>query len=395
MVQTLSPILTALQLPASLCRQWRQGLPIILTVGTAMLEQVVVPEWWSPTFYLIPLGLSFRNRDRRIALACATLVSGTPLLDFWGSAAEQDTTLNTHHAGVVLAAWVLALGTPSRRRDRPPHPIEPRLDESGTDCPATDVESPRGRQLEQELQLARERLRALSHQLIDIQEAERRELAHNLHDEFGQILTALKMDLNGIRKKLAGAPTDPLSPALAPRVHSAIRLTEQAIDTCRKTAMGLRPSLLDDLGLVAAIRWLAYDLEERSEIVCEVEAEPESETWLFDERIAIGLYRIVQELLTNVARHAHASHVRVKIVRSQDAVTLRVEDNGVGIPDDSVQKGRGFGLRGLQERTALLNGSLIVRAEAGGGTLAMVRIPLPATAQTAPCTTGTNRKLSV
>ncbi len=117
MVQTLSPILTALQLPASLCRQWRQGLPIILTVGTAMLERVVVPEWWSPTFYLIPLGLSFRNRDRRIALACATLVSGTPLLDFWGSAAEQDTTLNTHHAGVVLAAWVLALGTPSRLLD--------------------------------------------------------------------------------------------------------------------------------------------------------------------------------------------------------------------------------------------------------------------------------------
>lgn len=259
-------------------------------------------------------------------------------------------------------------------------------DESGTVIGVIGVsrDITERKRVERELQAANERYRDLSRRLIEIQEEERRAIAHDLHDQLGQLLTAIKLELSSLKKRLRAQPATPNLDALLTRVGSSLHLVDQAIDASRHAAMGLRPTHLDDLGLVEAIQWLAEDLESRAGIVCELTPSPDHSSLQLGEPVSTGLFRITQELLTNVARHAEASEVYISLTQTANLFVLQIADNGVGIATETAAKPTGFGLRGVRERCSLLNGEFSLDSTPGKGTIATVRIPLPQEAATSP-----------
>ena len=209
---------------------------------------------------------------------------------------------------------------------------------------------------------AEDQLRRLSHQLVHAQEEERRAISRELHDEVGQMLTGLRMDLRSLKR---------VSPAtLDQRVDQTCTLLEQTLHAVRDIAMGLRPSMLDDLGLEAALRWQAREFERRHDIRVTLEIAG-SFSHLPDSH-RTTLYRIVQEGLTNCARHAKPGAVTIELSSQPDALRLRIADDGLGFRSDAVA---GLGLLGIQERVRELDGSFRVDSQPGQGTLLVVDLP--------------------
>ena len=221
------------------------------------------------------------------------------------------------------------------------------------------------------LETAEAEMRNLSQQLVNSQEQKRRSLSRELHDHVGQMMTALRFGLSDVEVHCAG-PTRPFSDALS----NCRTLLEQTIEAIRGLAMGLRPSMLDDLGLAAAIEWHAREFSRQFDIPVSVSVDPTLGDSPEPQRTA--LYRITQEALTNCARHANAKSVVVELSRDHDLVRLRVTDDGVGmIPG---QHRRGFGLMGMEERVRKIGGKLILEPAAGGGTSVRVEVPAGALA---------------
>jgi two-component system, NarL family, sensor histidine kinase UhpB len=227
-----------------------------------------------------------------------------------------------------------------------------------------------------ELLRSRRALRELSASVVEAREEERRRLSRELHDELGQRLTALKIDLANLAAR-ARLPSDD-----AP-VAAMQTMLDDTLASVRRIASDLRPLMLDDLGLNAAIGWLARDISQRMGISVHTRlpvAEPAAEP-----RVATALYRMVQEALTNVARHARATSVDVSLRARDGALTLAVADDGVGLPADALQRAGSFGLLGLQERAQALGGRMKIGPRRGGGTRLVVTLPMtpPATSSTA------------
>ncbi len=219
------------------------------------------------------------------------------------------------------------------------------------------------------LELARSRhaLRGLSERLVEAREDERRRIARELHDDLGQRLTALKMELASLRQGLAGRVAEG-------RIGAMLELLDETVASVRRIAADLRPLMLDDLGLNAAIEWLARDAARRMGIEVSVrlgEGDPP-----LDERASIALYRMVQEALTNVARHARATEAHIEIRQVAESLLLSVRDNGVGFSERAMQKEGSFGLMGIRERAFMLGGQMEVQNPPGGGGLLTVRLPL-------------------
>jgi signal transduction histidine kinase len=210
-------------------------------------------------------------------------------------------------------------------------------------------------------------LRDLSRDLVVAQEKERKHLARELHDEVGQMLTALTMELRKAEKL-----TEPASSSMALHVAEAKRLAAIVLRSVRGIAMGLRPSMLDDLGLCEAVDWQLREFERRYGIVTSLLSEG-SFDHLSDE-IRTCIYRVVQEALTNCARHANASAVAVKLVRRESRLYVSVTDNGLGF--DGSARIRGFGLVSMEERVRDLQGLLTVRALQPKGTELCAEIPV-------------------
>lgn len=226
------------------------------------------------------------------------------------------------------------------------------------------------RQLERDSRMSRE-LHDATIKLIGAQEDERRTIARELHDEVGQVLSALQVELSLAHRKLtaAGVAADPLIEAQA--------LAAGALSTVRDLSQLLRPAALDDLGLPAAIDASLRGLARRHEIKVEL-----SQSGMAD-RLApeteIAAYRIVQEALTNVARHAAAANCRVRLMRLPDALRVEVEDDGSGFDPQAETAGTGgVGLIGMRERAAMLGGKLSIWSQPGAGTRLFVELPLGA-----------------
>lgn len=226
------------------------------------------------------------------------------------------------------------------------------------------------RQMERDSRMTRE-LHDATIKLIGAQEDERRIIARELHDEVGQVLTALQVELGLAHRQLqaAGVSADPLVEAQT--------LADGALSTVRDLSQLLRPAALDDLGLPAAIDASLRGLARRHEIKVEL-----SQSGMAD-RLApeteIAAYRIVQEALTNVARHATAANCRVSLMRLPDILRVEVEDDGCGFsPDGGPQPASGFGLIGMRERAAMLGGQLSIFSAPGAGTRLFVELPLGA-----------------
>jgi PAS domain S-box-containing protein len=223
---------------------------------------------------------------------------------------------------------------------------------------------------EDALRQSQAELRELSAQVLQAREDEKTRIARELHDELGQQLTALKMDLAWARERLASGHTE-----VAEKLERMNATLDSTVAATRRISADLRPLMLDDLGLAEAVEWLAEDFSERSGIACELElAEPEAISGLGN-LTATAIYRMLQESLTNVARHAQAQHVHVELALKGNEVILRVEDDGRGITEEDRRKTRSFGLKGLRERAHYLGGSAEVVPAPSGGTRVSVRVP--------------------
>jgi PAS domain S-box-containing protein len=222
---------------------------------------------------------------------------------------------------------------------------------------------------EEELRLAHDELRGLAQAMHEVREAERTRIARELHDELGQALTALKMDVD----LLGGAlPAD--RPDLAERIEAMRGLLDSTVATTRRISADLRPLVLDDLGLGAAAEWLVQGFSQRTQIPCSLHVDPSCGQ--LGEPYASALFRIMQESLTNVARHARATKVSVRLERRGDDAVLTVLDDGVGMDRSARPNPRSFGLRGIGERALLLGGSAEIASRPGAGTTLVARIPL-------------------
>ena len=226
------------------------------------------------------------------------------------------------------------------------------------------------KRIEEELRKSLEQLRALAARLQLVREEERTLIAREMHDELGQACTAIKMDLASIRRK-----TNTKQSQLREKVHSALELVDRMIFTVRRIASELRPRTLDDLGLSAALEWQAQEFEARTGIHCHLSL-PEGPLSLDAER-STAIFRIFQESLTNVARHAEATQVDARLEKHGDQLIFIIQDNGKGFDVEQAGTRRSLGLVGMRERALLLDGELKIDGGLGSGATMTLRIPLP------------------
>ena len=227
---------------------------------------------------------------------------------------------------------------------------------------------------EAEVTAAYDRLRGLTLRLERTKEDERKRIARELHDEFGQLLTGLKLDLSSLGKHLAQHAST-LQPEVIEKLDSIGALVDDSIQLVRKVASSLRPGILDDLGLVPALQWQAREFEERAGIPCEAVLSPDLSQRELDPDRSTALFRIAQELLTNVMRHAHASRARLVLREETDGLLLEVSDNGVGISEQDHVNPTTLGLLGMWERVALFGGTLHIHGAPDKGTTVQAWIP--------------------
>ena len=215
---------------------------------------------------------------------------------------------------------------------------------------------------------AQTQLRRLSGSIMANQEQERSAIARELHDELGQVLTALRMDSVWMHERLK--KTDPEA---AVRALTMCRLIDKNIEDVRGMAFRLRPGVLDDLGLVDALEWYTADFERRTEIACVFE---HNDVVSLDDGISTAAYRIAQEALTNVARHASANHVEVALKTNDGLLTLAVVDDGQGFDALHLSESEGLGVAGMRERATLVGGSLEVQSQPQKGTRVSFQVPI-------------------
>lgn len=224
---------------------------------------------------------------------------------------------------------------------------------------------------DEELRRQQAELRELSARVLEAREDEKTLIARELHDELGQLLTALKMDLNWLRERTAAGE-------LAEKAAQMNAVLDRTVGSVRRISADLRPLMLDDLGLADAASWLVEDFTQRAGIPCGFE-KPEGEALDGIERgVAITVYRALQESLTNIARHSGATHAWVLLRLEDGALRLEVEDDGRGMPPAAPADSRSLGLKGMRERVHYHGGVLEVGRAPRGGTRVKVRVPLSA-----------------
>ncbi len=223
---------------------------------------------------------------------------------------------------------------------------------------------------EESFRRSTEQLRELSARLQSVREEERTRIARAIHDELGQILTGLKMDVAWLQSHL-----DLQQPALLAKTQAMSRLIDTTIQTVRRISTELRPGILD-LGLVATIEWQLQEFQTRTGIESKLISAPE-ET-ILDADGSTTVFRILQEILTNVARHAQATQVEIILEETAAFLTLQVQDNGRGITESEIHSPKSIGLLGMQERARLRAGEVQFHGTPGQGTIVTVRLPLTA-----------------
>ena len=218
-----------------------------------------------------------------------------------------------------------------------------------------------------EVKRSHEQLAELSSYLQNVKEQERARIAREIHDDLGGTLTAIKIDLLWLHNRLNEERLD-----LQEKVDSMDLLMDRAIEATARIASDLRPGILD-FGIVAAIEWQAREFQSRTGIRCETASS--SEEISLDPDLSVNVFRIFQETLTNVMKHANASAVHVAIGASDGWLDLEVHDNGRGITRDDMSKPKSFGIRGMLERTRNLGGNIEISGAPGEGTTLSVRLP--------------------
>jgi signal transduction histidine kinase len=218
-----------------------------------------------------------------------------------------------------------------------------------------------------QLLISQQELRGLSQQLMRLTEQERTRISREIHDQLGQSLTAIKMELSNVKRKMATDPEE-----AAKRIEAATALANEMVILVRRIAANLRPGVLDDFGLAAAVDWHVADFCEKTGLKCDTDLDIDEA--LLNSNLSTSAYRITQEALTNIARHANASHVTIKGRIENGAFVIEIQDNGQGFVVDET-RATSLGMLGMRERAAELGGTIEVTSEPGKGT--KVRLMLP------------------
>src|SRR5690242_4553392 len=220
---------------------------------------------------------------------------------------------------------------------------------------------------EQDLRASRLELRALAARLQQVREDERTGIAREIHDELGQALTGLRLDIAWMKRKL------PPDHEAVEQCGSIIRRIDGTLDSVRRIATELRPSVLDQLGLAAALEWQGHEFATRTGLEVEMEISPDDAC--IPDEVGSPVFRILQESLTNVARHAQASRVFIRLLQADDLLTLEVSDNGIGIAPERMKGTASLGLIGMRERALACGGEFSIAARRGGGTAVLLTVP--------------------
>lgn len=229
------------------------------------------------------------------------------------------------------------------------------------------------RRAEEQIKATSDQLRALSASLRSAREEEGTRIARELHDELGSALTGLKLELEEVQRSLSLPGSQVPPSALQPKLASMTRLADATIDAVKRISAELRPSILDDLGLVAAIEWQCQQFTSRSGISCQCHSLVENVDLTRDRATAV--FRVLQEAFTNILRHARATRVTVTIQEEDGEFVFEVRDDGRGITDEELENPRSIGLTGMRERVYLAGGTIEIARAAGIGTVLSVRVP--------------------
>ena len=224
------------------------------------------------------------------------------------------------------------------------------------------------KQAEDALLASQRELRELSARVLEAREDEKARIARELHDELGQLLTALKMDLSWLRERVR-------EDEVAPKLEEMGRLLDQTVSSTRRISADLRPLMLDDLGLADAASWLVEDFGKRYGIASRIEINADGGLEHLSKNVSTTVYRAIQESLTNIARHSGARNAWVLLAAQDGGLEVEVEDDGRGIVPEDLAKTRSLGLRGMRERISFIGGTFEVARAARGGTRLKIRVP--------------------
>jgi signal transduction histidine kinase len=222
----------------------------------------------------------------------------------------------------------------------------------------------------EQIRTSRQQLRALTARLQRVREEERTGIAREIHDELGQALTGLKLDIAWMKDRLPG------DHEFRSQCASIIQRIDGTMSAVRRIATELRPSVLDQLGLAAALEWLGQEFGARTGIKVTMDLCPDEST--IPDDLSSSVFRIFQESLTNVARHAHAKRVTIRLIRTADLLTLEVSDDGIGIPPERVEGTASLGLVGMRERALACGGEFSIRGQPNLGTIVLLKVPIAA-----------------
>jgi len=320
------------------------------------------PSSWLGILYVLSLSINVFgyvcaarvwSRDRVGAALIAVANTGGMVVALWALRIDTAGSHQPYLGAVHYPLWVFLIASQIARTYRL------RGDERN--------------QALQELEQSREQLHQLTAGLLIAREEERTAVAREIHDVLGQTLTALKMDVSWIG---ARSPAD-APPALRQKLAAMARLIDDTVATVRRIATSLRPGVLDDLGLAAAVEWQAQEFEQRTGIRCVLRTTVDDGT--LDPLLSTALFRILQESLTNVARHSRASLVSITLEDLDTDLALEVRDDGIGISPSAAANTRSIGLTGMRERAQLAGGGLSISGAAGVGTIVRAQVPRRAT----------------
>lgn len=224
----------------------------------------------------------------------------------------------------------------------------------------------------EEIRTTGEKLRALTNRLHELREEERKRIALEIHDELGQVMTGIKMDVRMLLRKVEQNDSDLPTTFVSGKLEEMSTHIDTTIRSIRRIATELRPAILDDFGLIAAIEWQVHEFERKTEIKCSLVVT--GDDFEFDNETSTAIFRIVQEALTNIARHANARTVAIEIDVSDQGFLMKIADDGQGFDAADSQDTRSLGILGMQERSRLVGGELWITSGPEGGTVVEVAI---------------------
>ena len=317
-------------------------------------------------FYLIPISLVtwYAGRGAGVLISIASAIIWL-LADLLTSSEYSHLLIPLWNAAMRLGVFIIVVQLLSKQKF-----MNKQLQETVTEKTANlAAELAERKWAEEKLQKSRDQLRQLAAHLQQVREEERTRIAREIHDELGQVLTGLKMDLSWIEKKL---PSE--NGAIREKTKAMAYLIDGTIQAVRRISAELRPRVLDALGLVAAIEWQVQEFERQTDIKCTFTSDQDGLD--LDRGRRTTVFRIFQEALTNAARHSNATGVTVNLREEVGYLKLEVKDNGRGITGEELSDSKSLGFVGMRERALILGGSVSVNGAPGSGTTIKLVIPL-------------------